>query len=173
MSTIKISSQNNFRPIRIFGVVFLCMGLAAVATEEPFSTARLVAMILISYVFWGIASSTVVDSDRVIKKRGWFFPYFKSEYTALKRIELRSKYIYQEGYGAQSYFALYVGVVNGPFNQFVDLSWGVEETADGEGYRKFVEQLAGLTGLQVIVTDEFNKQFELRYGSAFSASPEQ
>ncbi|MGH1370617.1 MAG: hypothetical protein ACRBBW_01190 [Cellvibrionaceae bacterium] len=66
-----------------------------------------------------------------------------------------------------SYFAFYVGVVNGPFNQFVDLSWGVEETDDGMGYSQFVDRLKQLTGLPVSISEEFEREFEQRYGYPF------
>lgn len=144
------------------------MGMAALALEEPYSIDRIISVFLVSYFFWGMSFSTTVYAESVTKKRGWIFPYFKSEYHQLKRIELRTLYIYQHEYGAQSRYILYVGIINGVSNEFVNLSWGVRETESGEGYREFVNQLKKLTNLPITVNEEFEAQFKQKYGSEFS-----
>ena len=166
---INIGSGKNLTPIRVFGIVFLLFGGFALFLEEPRSPARATALFAVTYLLWGLYFNTRVHSNKVIKKRGWFFPHFTSRYDSIKRIELRSSYIYQEGYGAYSRFALYVGVINGPFDQFIDLSWGVEQTETGEGYERFIRELQQLTGLAVKVDPEFATQFKNKFGYEYSA----
>ncbi len=154
-------------PLRFFGGVFLIFGGIALALEEPFSIGRFLAVFFVSYILWGMSFSTVISTSRIVKSRGWLFPSFKSEYSHLKKIELKSSYIYQHGHGAHSHDALYVGIINGASNEFVDLSWGVRKTEDGEGYREFVDNLQALTNLPVNVGQDFKAKFKEKYNVAF------
>jgi len=126
---------------------------------------------LVSYLFWGMSFSTLITPNSIVKKRGWFFPCFRSEYHELKAIQLKTAYIYQHGYGAHSHHALYVGVTHGPFDKFVDLSWGVRKTENGEGYLEFVNRLQTLTRLPVQVDEEFKLKFKQKYATEFSYKP--
>lgn len=165
---MKITSNKNLMPLRVFGVIFLLMAGAALVFEGSDSTGRVIAVFLVSYFFWGMSFSTAVDSTSVTKKRGWFFPYFTSKYDQLKRIELRTKYIHQQGPGVSSYYALYVGIINGVANEFVDLSWGVKDTESSEAYREFVNELQALTNLPVSVNEEFATRFEEKFGLIYA-----
>ena len=73
---------------------------------------------------WGLSFSTRIEAKKVIKQRGWFFPSFRKAYQNLTRIELRAKYIHQQGHGAHSFYALYVGVINGPSVNFKTKDFG-------------------------------------------------
>ncbi len=148
----------------------MVFGCFALYMEEPFSSTRICIFILVSYLMWGLSFTTRIEAQRVTKQRGWFFPSFRKEYRDLKRIELRAKYIHQQGQGAHSHYALYVGVINGPFNDFVDLSWGVTSTDDAEAYLNFIEEVQQLTQLPITVTKEFSEQFKLKFDQDFELS---
>lgn len=139
---LKIESNKNLLPFRMFGGLFLLVGMVALALEEPYSSDRILSVFLVSYFFWGLSFSATTNAESITKKRGWLFPYFKSDCRQLKRIELRTLYIYQHEYGAQSRYIFYVGIISGVSNEFVNLSWGDElkflrffESPSGMSYR--------------------------------------
>lgn len=164
---IKIPSEKNLLPLKVFGGIFLCFGLSTLMLDGALYSGRTLAIFLVSYLFLGISLKTTINANSIIKKRGWLFPYATSEYNQLKRIELRSMYIYQHGFGAHSHYALYVGIVDGSLNQYIDLSAGIRNTKHSEDYKNFVRQLTELTQLPVLITDEFNLQFENKFGYKF------
>jgi hypothetical protein len=170
-----ISSKKGLRPAKVVGGVILFLGGFFVALTsywqlDTLSAPRIVAIFLLSYFFWGMQSKTEVYPAKVVKRRGWFFPSFKSEYNQLRNIKLDSQYIFNEGYGAHSFYALYVGVVNGPFNEVVDLSWAVNDSDNGQEYVEFTKQLRELTGLPVVLTEEFKAQFNNKFDYCFPDS---
>lgn len=165
---MKIKWITNLITARIFGVVFLILGLLAILLEQPFSQARAVAITAVSYVFWGLYFSTTISSEEIVKVRGWLFPHFRTKYALLKRIELRSDYVYQQGAGAHSHHALYIGVINGPFNDYIDVSGGVKDPNKGQSLIEYVKTLSALTDLPVIIDDEFKQHFLLKFGFEFS-----
>ena len=167
---IAIKNSKHLLPIRLFGLFFMAFGCFALYLEEPVSSTRISVFILVSYLMWGLSFSTRIEAKKVIKQRGWFFPSFRKAYQNLTRIELRAKYIHQQGHGAHSFYALYVGVINGPFNDFVDLSWGVKSTDDADSYLSFIQQLQQLTQLPVTVTKEFSEQFKQKFDQDFDLS---
>ncbi len=148
----------------------MTFGGFALYMEDHSSSARIPIFILVSYLMWGLSFTTRIEAQKVIKQRGWFFPSFRKVYRDLKRIELRAKYIHQQGQGAHSYHALYVGVINGPFNDFVDLSWGVTSTDDADAYLNFIREVQQLTQLPVTITKEFSEQFKLKFDQDFELS---
>ena len=163
---ITISSGQTLRPMKIFGVIILSFcSFGALLTYwqgETVRTSSIITVLFFSYLFLAMDSRTEVHKAKIIKKRGWLFPSFKSKYTQLKSIELDAKYIYMEGTGSQSYFAFYIGVLNGPFNDVVDLCWGDNDSSDE--YIEFLHNLRKLTRLPIIPTKEFKAQFSKKFG---------
>lgn len=164
---IKITPKKNLFPLKVFGGILLCLGMFTLMLNDALYSGRSLAIFLVSYLFLGLSVRTIITSNNIIKKRGWIFPYASAEYNQLKRIELRAMYIYQHGFGAHSHYALYVGIIDGNLNHFINLSSGIKSTSHCEDYINFVTQLKELTKLPVLLTDEFNLQFENKFGCKF------
>jgi len=61
-----------------------------------------------------------------------------------------------------------VGIVNGPANDVVNLSWGgVSATDNGHEYVVFTEQLKEITRFPVVLSEEFETHFHNKFGFSF------
>lgn len=176
MSKLTISSKSGLRGVKIIGcfvlLIAIFFGFLIYWQDGSLSFSYWISTFLSTYFFWGMFASTEVSADKIVKKRGWVFPHFRSEYHQFRKIKLETKYIYNEGSGSHSYYAFYVGIVNGPFNDVVDLSWGFADSESGAAYVAFTKQLQALTGLSVEVTDNFHSQFINTFGHEFTLAPQ-
>lgn len=161
--------QKEFKRIGYFLLFsFAFFGLLAYWQNGGLSTSYYVSLPLVTYFFFATKATTQIYKDKIIKRRGWLFPSFKSQYNQFRSIKLQTRYIYQEGSGVKSYYAFYVGIVNGPFLSFVDLTSGIKDSDDGQAYIEFTEQLIELTQLPLTITDEFETQFKNSFGFEFN-----
>ncbi|MBU2970754.1 hypothetical protein KO527_15485 [Pseudoalteromonas sp. C2R02] len=168
---LTLTSHKGLKEIKILGAIILLFGaffgLLSFWQNGPLSVSYYVFMCCVVYFFFATKANVQIEKGKIIKQRGWLFPSFKSQYTHLKSVNLHTQYIHQEGSQVKSNYAFYIGIEDGPFKSFIDLSWCVKDTNNGQSYIDLTQQLIDITELPFSISDEFKIQFKNNFGFSF------